>query len=161
MPALITNYTPTADAAFLARDSQIMKVYKVNKSPGYSGSISFRDSKTIQEGLINSRIFDLLNKMESLQDNWDGDNALAPNSQALQLARGIASSMTASGQKIYNTTPGPKGEIMLDFRNNVKSLEVLLYPEKMKFVKFGNNELPTQGAFNPELLPELITWLNS
>lgn len=161
MPALMTNYTSTADAVLLARDTQIMKVYKINKVAGYSGSISFRNNKDLQEGAINSRIFDLLNKMELLKNNWDGDDALAPDPQALQFAKGIAGFMEVSGQKIYNTTPGPNGEIALDFRKKAKSLEVLLYPKKMKYVKFSSNEQPVQGPFNPELLPELITWLNS
>src|SRR6186713_1138410 len=107
MPAWIANYTSTADATLLARESQIMKIYKVNKTPGYSGSISFRDNNSIQQGLINSRIFDLLGKMENLKDDWDGDGALAPNAQVLQFAKGLSKFMESGGQKIYNTTPGP------------------------------------------------------
>ncbi len=160
MPALIANYTPTADASFLAQDSQIMKVYTVNKL-SYPSSISLRNWKESEGGLINSRVFELLNKIEALEDNWDGDGAIVPNAQSLQLTDGIVKFMEASGQKIYNVAPGPEGEIMLDFRGKKKSLELLFYPDKMKYIMFSDIEPPKQGKFEMELLPKLLEWLNN
>ncbi len=103
----------------------------------------------------------VIENMAALEDNWDEDGAIAPGSEVIQLAKGIAHSMNAVGQDIYNAAPGPKGEIMLDLRSGNKSLELIIYPDKMKFVKFSQSEPPAQGSFTPGLLfTDLIAWLN-
>ncbi|MCG2612795.1 hypothetical protein LZZ85_00830 [Terrimonas sp. NA20] len=102
-----------------------------------------------------------IENMAALDDNWDEDDAIAPCSEVIQLAKGIVHSLNAAGQGIYNAVPGPNGEIMLDLRSGNKSLEIIIYPDKMKFVKFSPSEPPAQGYFTPSLLfTDLIAWLN-
>ncbi len=99
--------------------------------------------------------------MAALEYNWDENGAIPPCSEVIQVAKGILHSMNAVGQEIYNVAPGPKGEIMLDLRSGNKSLEVIIYPDNMKFVKFSTSEPPAQGSFTPGLLfTDLIAWLN-
>jgi hypothetical protein len=110
---------------------------------------------------INRRVFWQLEGMGHLTDNWDEEGSPTPNSKALALANLIAWTMEISGQKIYNSAPGPKGEVMLDIRNGEKSFEIIIYNEQLsKFVKFQNGHRPIAGKFEFDNLAELIQWLN-
>jgi hypothetical protein len=51
---------------------------------------------------------------------------------------------------------------MLNFRNGDRSMEILIYPDKMKYVKFPTKGTPSQGVFTPDMLfTDLIAWLNA
>lgn len=109
---------------------------------------------------INIRIENLLNSMELLGDNWDEDDAIAPNPSCLKLTKDIVSRMNEIGQSIYQVAPGPNGEIMLDFRNGGKSFELLFYPDKKIWCTFGDTSYPRQGDFTDDSLSKLLDWLN-
>jgi hypothetical protein len=111
---------------------------------------------------LNSKILELLERIEALPNNWDEDDSLAPSKDGIVIAKAIIHLMNSIGQQIYHITPGPNGEVMLDFRTNTKSFEIIIYSDKMKYVKFPEKGDPEQGEFSPELLyTELIAWLNS
>ncbi len=98
---------------------------------------------------------------KNLVDNWDKDGAIAPTHQTVTIALDIALLLTAAGQLIYHTSPGPNGEIMINLRNGNKSAELLSYPGgRNKFVRISPDETPQQGALTPELLRETLQWLN-
>ncbi|WP_338870296.1 hypothetical protein WBJ53_22380 [Spirosoma sp. SC4-14] len=98
---------------------------------------------------------------QQLVDNWDEDGAIAPTHQTVLAALDIALLLTATGQPIYHTSPGPLGEIMINLRNGDKSAELLTYPNnRIKFVRIGPNEAPQQGPLTPESLRETLQWLN-
>ncbi|GAB4027728.1 hypothetical protein [Spirosoma gilvum] len=94
-------------------------------------------------------------------DNWDEDGAIAPSHQTVLAALDIALLLTAIGQPIYHTSPGPVGEIMINLRNGEKSAELLTYPNnRIKFVRIALNESPQKGPLTPESLREILQWLN-
>jgi hypothetical protein len=112
--------------------------------------------------LLNNRIFTLLQDYSILQDDWDGDDSLAPTENVTQDAFYLSLLMEKTGQRIFHTAPGPSGEIMLDLRNEEtqRSVEIIFYPKKSIFVTFSESDVPRQGIFSFELLPELLEWLN-
>jgi hypothetical protein len=98
---------------------------------------------------------------QRLIDGWDEDGAIAPTHQTVLTALDIALLLTATGQLIYHTSPGPIGEIMINLRNGDKSAELLTYPNnRNKFVRIGPNETPQQGPLTPDSLRETLQWLN-
>ncbi|MFZ4463471.1 MAG: hypothetical protein ACOYN5_06465 [Bacteroidales bacterium] len=111
---------------------------------------------------INARINRLLTEFESLEDNWDEDDAKAPFKNTISNAKHLTSLFNSHGQKIYHAAPGPNGEIMLDLRNitNSKSVEIIFYSTKACYVSLSKKG-PKQDKFENEKLPEIMKWLNS
>jgi hypothetical protein len=77
------------------------------------------------------------------------------------LASYLLKLLQSFGQKAFHVAPGPRGEIMIDLRNKDKSIELLFYGDKAKFVMFSDSSDPKQGTFELNMLPELIKWLNA
>jgi hypothetical protein len=109
---------------------------------------------------INRRIISLINEFKTLRDNWDEDGGLAPNVSAIRFAENLVRQLQKTGQKVFHTAPGPNGEVMVDLRENGKSLEIIFYPTKARYVKFPSQGDPIQGDFNDEIFPTLLKWLN-
>ena len=98
---------------------------------------------------------------QHLTDNWDEDGAVAPDHQTIVIAIDIALLLTAQGQPIYHTSPGPVGEIMINLRDGSKSVELLIYPnDRRKIVCISPDETPWQGVLTPETLRQTLQWLN-
>ncbi|MGV3767287.1 MAG: hypothetical protein ACO1NW_14230 [Chitinophagaceae bacterium] len=160
MQVLINSFSPTAEGK--TDHFQTLTNYNLNQVGGHSWSITLRSNDCNEGETLNGRILETLKEISSLSDNWDEEGSLAPTQNVVQIVSGLIYSMNAIGQEIYNIAPGPNREIMLDLRNGTRSLEVLIYPSKMRFVKFSASEVPIQGEFSPNLyFTELIAWLNS
>jgi len=110
---------------------------------------------------LNRRAIQLLNEFSTLKDNWDGELSKAPAHSALLKAKFIVKFLQATGQQVFHVAPGPRGEIMVDIRNKEKSIELIFYPDKVKYVTFSNSGSPQQGLFESSLFPELLGWLNA
>jgi|JI102314A1RNA_FD_contig_31_8352993_length_982_multi_4_in_0_out_0_2 hypothetical protein len=157
MKTLIDNYESTVDFSPLLTDSNTVKT--IHYESQTNSSIRLNQAHE-EQSITNSKIFSLLDEIATLKDNWDNDGAKAPNLDTIQAIRGIIKLLSRMGQSIFHTAPGPSGEIMLDFRNKNKSLELIFYPNKRVYVTFSETENPKQGNFNNEILPELLSWLN-
>ena len=158
MPALINSYTTDVPAIHRSCEYSTVSRTRVIERPLRLTSISIKEKRS--RITLNSRTIGLLAEIGMLKDNWDEDGALAPSIEVLRRASFMVGYLDGTGQKVYNVAPGPKGEIMVDIRNGDKSLELLFYSDKTKYVKFNGNEKPEQGLFENELLPQLMSWLN-
>lgn len=118
-------------------------------------------SKPSSEG-INMRILSLLKSYRKLSNNWDFDDALAPSDTVITKSESIALMLQKIGQKIYHTAPGPNGEIMLDLRDidHLKSIEIIVYDNKINLVYIPETSLPTQENFSFSKLKDYLIWLN-
>lgn len=124
-------------------------------------SILYRKQNVAEGGSLNAVSLQTLSEIERLENNWDEQGAVAPNKSVIQWCNGLIVFLEAIGQKVFSIAPGPDGEIMLDLRNGSRSLEILIYGDRMKYVKFSPSEKPVQGIFTPDLLnSELIAWVN-
>jgi hypothetical protein len=92
-----------------------------------------------------------------LKANWGCEDALAPSKSAIKKAEKLIQTLDFA---VFQVAPGPNGEIMIDLRENGKSVEILFYPTKSKFVKFPTIGLPTQHKFSDTDLPQILSWLN-
>jgi len=157
MPALISSYSTNAPA-YTTRPTVELEYYKT--TPERNSSITLN---WLEEIGINARIHKLLKEFSKLNDNWDGDDAIAPTPIVLKKAQFITTLLEKHGQPIYHATPGPNGEIMLDIRNSrkTKSLELIFYPSKSIAVRFPDNGDPSQMNFDYSNLPELLEWINN
>lgn len=111
---------------------------------------------------INSRILGLLNSYKRLEKNWDFDDALPPTNKVIKIAEAMTNVFQKIGQKVYHSAPGPNGEIMLDVRDskNSKSIEIIIYNDKINIVFIPEKELPTQEVFDFTKLKSYLNWLN-
>lgn len=112
------------------------------------------------EAALNQYALDLLSEFKKLKDNWDEEGSPAPSNLAIRRAEVLVKQLQQTGQKVFHVAPGPRGEIMVDLRENGKSLEILFYPDKMLYVQFPQQGKPEQGEFHPDLLPKILKWLN-
>jgi hypothetical protein len=103
----------------------------------------------------------LLREYKALPENWDSEGAKGPDKRAIMHASYLVKVLQVFGQKVFHVSPGPLGEISVDIRNKNRSLEILFYPDKAKFVRFPENDRPKQGIFELSSLPSLIKWLNA
>ncbi|MFN6378096.1 MAG: hypothetical protein ACK4WD_02395 [Flavobacteriales bacterium] len=109
----------------------------------------------------NLKIFKLLEDFEHLEDNWDGDGALAIPKSVITQAKTIMIFLDSRGLKIFHTAPGPNGEIMIDLRNraNTKSLELIIYSTRNIAIKFPSHGKPEQDFFDILNLSHFLNWL--
>ncbi|WP_373513341.1 hypothetical protein [Persicitalea sp.] len=106
-----------------------------------------------------SKIADIA-KFRELTDDWDEEGAIAPPENTIASAEALANNLDLTGQKIYHSSPGPNGEILISLRNGQKSLELLVFPSKdPKIVSLSDRETPTQKVLNPENLKASLSWL--
>jgi len=154
MPALINNYTAVEPILpLLANARYFMEERKV------TSSIVIGGRRPIE---LNNRIHKLLDEYSQLENNWDDDNAIAPDIKVIQKAKNLTILLERHGQGIFHCAPGPNGEIMLDIRNSnkSKSIEIILYSDHSVVVSFPEQGRPTQENFYFDHLPVYLNWLN-
>lgn len=161
MPHLIDSYDLTTYPDLISDEIQTVREFEINSRPKNIWSIVFEDINIYTCASNESVTDDLLATIGNLKDNWDEEGAQGISKKVLNEASAIIYTMKIAHEDLYSISPGPSGEIMLDYRVGKKSLEIILYPNKRKFVKFSDDEAPTQGEFNDKILPDLIAWLNS
>lgn len=156
MPALIDNYhAPRAEQPVLVTYT-VQQVWKTDLPEG-STIFRFPESEGFE---LNARVLRLLAEFYTLQENWDGDDALAPDTEALKQAESLVRQLQRTGQKVYHVAPGPNGEILVDLRENGKSVEILFYPNKKRYVLFPREGRPIQGEYNASALKIILEWLH-
>ena len=110
---------------------------------------------------LNQQHLSAIISYQYLTDNWDEDGAIAPSLQTVLSALDIALLLTATGQAIYNTVPGPVGEIMIKLRSGSESAELLMYSNSHdRFVRIEPGEIPRQGVLTSDSLRETLQWIN-
>lgn len=119
-------------------------------------------SMVLKPMALNRRILNLIDEFKTLEDNWDFDNAKAPDFDAIRFSEMLTIFFQNIGQKIYHAASGPNGEIMLDLRNNEhsKSLEFIIYHNKTIVVFVPKEGMSFQEEFNLKKMKEYLNWLN-
>lgn len=163
MQASINSYTPDIPVRNIqtrTREHKAVAQIQVEVLPKSHGTIKIKGGLG-QHSQLNKPAFNNFYNICGLQDDWDGEESPAPSNNVMQSAFALINILDLATQQIYNVVPGPRGEIMVDVRGkNSKSVEFIIYPDKIKYVKFSEIEAPEQGLFNNELISGLLTWVN-
>jgi len=109
---------------------------------------------------LNQRALSLLNAFRLLEDNWDEYGAIAPGKEVILKAEMLVRKLEQTGQKVFHVVPGPNGEVLVELREEGKSVEILFYPDRSTYVLFPKNGAPEQGPYDWEVLPKLLHWLH-
>ena len=97
---------------------------------------------------IVDKIKEAREELSSLEDGWDGEDGIAPNSEtmerAFELVRKIAALCdTEIAQSLLDTLciePSNYGEIDIDFKNEQKRIVIRVLSDKSKgFAYYGDN----------------------
>jgi hypothetical protein len=110
---------------------------------------------------LNQRALSLLDAFRQLADNWDGDDAVAPGEAEILKASMLIHKLELTGQKVFHVVPGPNGEVLVELREDDKSLEILFYPNRSVYVLFPKDGVPEQGQYDWDVLPKLLHWLHA
>ena len=157
MPVLINSYSPVNHVEETRSKSAV--IWHTGTTPvNTNNSIVLYQPKEFNCNLI---IFKLIEDFEHLENNWDGDGALAIPNTVIKKAKSIIIFLDTMGLKVFHTAPGPNGEIMIDLRNrkNTKSLELIIYSTRNIAVKFPSDGKPEQHLFDILELPHFLNWL--
>jgi hypothetical protein len=157
MQALIDNYTSYPTNISGSANSTVDEALKTS-IPVFS--ILFH-IEAADIPYLNEREIQLLREYKKLEDNWDGEGAKAPGKRPVTVALYLVKLLQVFGQKVFHVAPGPRGEILIDLRNNNKSIELLFYEDRFKFVRFPEAGRPEQGDFELSMLSGLLKWLNA
>jgi hypothetical protein len=109
-----------------------------------------------------TKIPTILENLKGIPNNWDGEDAKAPNVQALESAFYVFNLLDNYKEEIYHTAPGPWGEIMFDLRDECsqRGIEIIFYENRKVYVTIDENGEMKQGDFDVQILPELLQWLH-
>ena len=128
-----------------------------SKRAFYNSTIVSNQNYSLNDAPIRS-----IRNLQELTDNWDGEEAVAPNEKTINSAVAIAKNLDLAGQKIYHTSPGPNGEILISLRKNEKNVELLVFANKSpKVITISDLEEPTQALLTSESLQIALSWLNA
>lgn len=114
-------------------------------------------------GQYNQHIFQLLDEFQLLPDNWDDDDALAPDPESILKARRLTTALNFKRLNAYHAAPGPNGEVMVSLRSTdrQRQLEFILYPHKSIYLKIPVDGQPEQGPLEESQLDALLAWLRN
>lgn len=160
--ALPDNYSINQELEYLRNSgTAIVWNYRDGHKTMYCNSTLFKDQSENPYNL-NSVYITSIQKFKNLFDNWDEDGAIAPSLKTISVAVSIAKYLNLVGQKIYHTSPGPNGEILISLRKNSKDVELLIYSDKLsRIVTISDKEKPLQKELNTSNLQVTLSWLNS
>lgn len=102
-----------------------------------------------------------INEFQKLPVGWDSYDAATVSPVAAEDSIAFIRQLDVFDIDVYQTSPGPNGEIMVQVKEGSSEIEFLFYENKVKYITFCNNEFNTQGNYSKELLPELIEWLRA
>jgi len=108
---------------------------------------------------VNQMEIARINEFLKLPAGWDSYNAMPVSLVAAEDSIAFIRQLDVYDIDVYQSSPGPNGEIMVQVKEGSREIEFLFYENRVKYVTYCNNEFNIQGTYTKELLPELIEWL--
>jgi hypothetical protein len=97
-----------------------------------------------------------------LQENWDSYGAEPPSKIALQNALSFVKTLDKQRLPVFFTAPGPDGEVLVELKNNDKSVEVTFGDDgTASYAKFEGVVSIEEGVLADQILSDLAGWLSS
>ncbi len=122
---------PSFSATELGNPNAVTSAYHSDLLRGWiQQSITVRGSDSSDGALT------ILAKLQSflrLEENWDSYGAATPSKKAVHGAIDLVQQLDRAGQSVYFVAPGPNGEIVVELKNDERSMEIY-------FDEDGNSE---------------------
>lgn len=149
-------------SAFL-HDTETQKIFK-----SYIGSIPSKTSVVLAYpekesfSLETTKAIQKLKSYKKLDYNWDSYGAARPSIKAIEQAIRFVKALDEWLQPVFFTAPGPNGEILVELKNGIKSIEIFFKDDNLnEFVLFVNEDEEDEGEFTSEKITQLLDWLNN
>lgn len=134
-------------------------IIELNEVPTiHQGSIIIEEIGVLADE--NKLIIDQLKSFKFLEENWDGDGALRIPNQTIDKAINLINKIDKLNNLVYLCSPGPNEEVLLILKNGTREIELIIYPNKEKHVKFEENNYVEQGSIQGEEFNLLIDWIS-
>lgn len=110
----------------------------------------------------NAAISHRIRQLHTLQDNWDGEGAVAPSRSLIFRALRMVGDIDHNGVNVRYCSLGPEGEISLEMKQESRELEIILYDDGGDtYVQYENRVSIDDGDFEKQMLSPLLQWLNT
>lgn len=97
-----------------------------------------------------------------LRENWDSYGAEPPSNIAIQNALSFVKTLDKQRLLVFFTAPGPNGEVLVELKENDKSIETTFDNNGTAlYAKFENAACVEEGSLTDQILPDLAAWLFS
>lgn len=146
------EYLFTSTNEYLIRNDYYEKYYS-----NLHTAISIRPNNEITE--VNKLIIGQIRNFGNLVENWDEDGALKIPSESINRAIHWVKLINIFDQNVYFCSPGPNKEILLLLKSENREVELIIYPDREKIVKFDSEEFVEQDNLLPENFISVIDWL--
>ena len=144
------------------RGTQTVKItdysYTEESPKIYQGSVLIKELGVLSEE--NKIIIDQIKSFEFLQDNWDEDGAKVIPGNVIQQAIDIVSVTDENNINVYLVSPGPNKEVLIMLKNNDREVELIVYPSKVKYVKFEGANFIEQGNLESKEFSSILDWIS-
>lgn len=140
----------TAIDSFISEISEFPDIHR--------GSIIIREMGVLSDE--NKAVIDNIKSFKYLEKNWDNEGALRIPNLTIEKALNTIRKIDKFNNSVYLASPGPNEEILILMKSNNKELELIIYPNKEKFVKFEDNNYVEQGDIEIENFNSLIEWIS-
>ncbi len=108
----------------------------------------------------NVAIIGQIKAMRLLKDDWDETGALSIPSEVIERSIDIVKLINNRFDlNVYLASPGPNKEVLLILKAENREIELIIYPDREKYVKFENMNFIEQGNIDNQKFHSLLEWL--
>ena len=101
-----------------------------------------------------------INKFSSLQANWDGYGAVVPTKNVIDAAINFIRETDKRGLAAFFVAPGPNGEILVEFQNGDRSVEMYFYVDSLAdYAFFDDDELVEEQNFDENVIDKIAEFI--
>ncbi len=128
MTALSYNWGIRSHAYFKESESSTQDIFKVSKLLSVVGaSVVLKEGENAKPEYAAT--IKKLKSFRNLRCDWDGYGAEKPAQQSIDKAVKFAEQLGDWEQPIYFVAPGPNGEVLVELKNNDRTIEVFFQPD--------------------------------
>ena len=107
----------------------------------------YRNSITPRLTENNESIYNTIESFRLLKDNWDSYNAIKPSDSIIKKSIDLLIWLNASQIDVYFSAPTRDGDVLLELKNNDKSVEFIMSNSVDDIVCLINNDDANESKF--------------
>lgn len=149
--------------SFIGNNRAIISNYKIGLNrETTSNSLITRMGNNRLVSAKNIVVFHKLTDFAEVKNNWDNNNAIAPDQSTINAAKRFAEDIDKVGIDIFYCTYGQNGEILIELKKDNKAIEFYFYPKGIQdYAAFDeNNDLEREAALTKDEFRKVIQWFN-